>query len=211
MKLTLKSTLIFMFMATAPFALAKNLGVEGDIWPVKEKSLLKVMELKASELNTEEMARQWQGRARSYSDRPRALDLKRGEKRKTYRYTPVASVHKDILDRNGNMLVPVNQSINVLTLMPDYQPELIFLNADDKAQLRWAWMQAKKSRRSLRFILTGGSVSIAENILKSTVYFDQSGVICNRFSITQVPARVRREGNDLLIEEPVIRENGHEI
>lgn len=190
---------------------AKNLGVTGDIWPVKEMSLLKLMESKAAGLNTDEMARRWQGRARDYADRPEPLNFKRGRRSLVHRYTPKASVRDKVTDINGKIIVPAGVSVNVLTLLPDYQPELLFFNADDRAQLLWAHYLSMRLTSNARFILTGGSVSLAEKVLNGPVYFDQKGVICNTFGITQMPAFVARDQMALVIQEPLIGEDGHEI
>lgn len=200
-----------VLLLAKPVVYAKNLGVTGELWPVKELSLLKLMESKAAGLNTDEMARQWQGRARDYADRPEPLYLKRGSHSKMHRYTPIASVRDKVTDINGNIIVPTDASINVLTLLPDYQPELVFFNADDKAELLWAVQMSKKFTANARFILTGGSVAMAEKALDGPVYFDQKGVICKKFGITQMPAIVTRDRMALVIKEPLIGENGNEI
>lgn len=200
-----------VLLTIKPMGYAKNLGTTGELWPVKELSLLKLMESKAAGLNTNEMARQWQGRARDYADRPESLHLKRGSHSKVHRYMPIASVRDKVTDINGNIIVPRSASVNVLTLLPDYQPELVFFNADDKAELLWAVQMSKKFTSNARFILTGGSVSMAEKVLNGPVYFDQKGVICKKFGITQMPAIVTRDRMALVIREPLIGENGHEI
>ncbi len=198
-------------LITAPMIYAKNLGVTGELWPVQEMSLLKLMESKAASLNTDEMAQRWQNRARNYSDRPRSLHFKRGTQSKEHHYTPVASVRENVTDIFGKVIVPEGVSVNVLTLLPDFKPELVFFDADDKAQLQWAAGMSKKLSSNARFMLTGGSIAMAEKVLKGSVYFDQKGVICKKFAITQMPAFVTRDGMALLIQEPVTGEGGHEI
>lgn len=190
---------------------AKYLGVKGELWPVEEKSLLKLMQAKAMRLNSDEMASKWQGRARDYADRPSALRFKRGRQSKVHHYTPIASLRDNVTDINDNIIVPGGVSINVLTLLPDYKPELVIFNSDDRAQLQWAIHKSKKLTSNVRFILTGGSIRAAEKALKGPVYFDQKGVICNKFGITQMPAFVKREKMHLVIEEPLIEESGYEI
>ncbi|WP_419421620.1 hypothetical protein ACNVED_16730 (plasmid) [Legionella sp. D16C41] len=198
-------------LLAVPVIFAKNLGVKGELWPVQEMSLVKLMELKAAGLNTDEMARRWQDRARDYADRPEALDFKQGRHAKVHHYTPVASVRDNVTDVSSKVIVAAGVSVNVLTLLPDYQPELLFFNADDRAQLLWAVKMSKRLTSNARFILTGGSVSTAEKMLNGPVYFDQKGVICNKFGITQMPAFVTRDGMALVIQEPLIGEDGHEI
>ncbi|QDP73722.1 type-F conjugative transfer system protein TraW (plasmid) [Legionella israelensis] len=200
-----------VLLIAKPMVYAKNLGTTGELWPVKEMSLLKLMESKAAGLNTDEMARQWQSRAGDYADRPEPLYLKRGRRSKVHHYTPVASVRDNVTDINGKVIVPSNASVNVLTLLPDYQPELLFFNADDRAQLLWAHNLSMRLTSNARFILTGGSVAMAEKALNGPVYFDQKGVICKKFGISQMPAIVTRDRMDLVILEPLIGENGHEI
>lgn len=200
-----------VLLITKSMVYAKDLGVTGELWPVKELSLLKLMESKAAGLNTNEMARQWQGRARDYADRPEPLYLKRGRRSKVHLYTPVASVRDNVADFSGKIIVRTGASVNVLTLVPDYQPELLFFNADDIAQLLWAHNLSMRLTSNARFILTGGSVAMAEKALNGPVYFDQKGVICKKFGITQMPAIVTRDRMALVIKEPLIGENGHEI
>lgn len=211
--MTLMKKLFFCSVLSAAtcFSYAKNFGVYGELWPLAETSLLKLIESKAAGLDTDDLASKWQNKARLYADHPKPLSIKRATQSKSHHYTPLASSSRDVTDVSGRIIVAQGMSVNVLRLLPDFNPELVFFNADDKAEILWALKMQKKLSPNARFILTGGSLSEAEALFKSPVYFDQKGVICKKFAITQMPAFVKRDGMSLLINEPVIGEDGNEI
>ena len=188
---------------------AKDLGVIGDIWPIQEKSLLTLLESRAATLNQESLKKKWQQRVRDYADRPYALSLERTDKSTQHTYEPVVNVTQDIVALNGQVIAKAGTSINALSRLPFYKPQLLFIDGDDSAQVAWAKAKIKQFSNA-KLILTAGSIRDAEEAFDRPIYFDQKGMITGKFAISHVPAHAYREGLSIVIDELAIKENGDE-
>ncbi len=190
---------------------AKSFGVIGEVFPVAEKSFLKIIEERLTALNDsgalEAMNQRWIQTAAEHANRPSALNLPRTNHSITHHYVPEITLSQDIRDERGRVLYVRGTHVNALSQLPSYQPCWLFFNADDEAQINWAQLQ-KTSCPNPKLILTGGAINAAEKKLHSVIYFDQAGKITRQLRITHVPAIVTRKGNRLVIVEHAIKENG---
>lgn len=190
---------------------AKSFGVIGEVFPVAEKSFLKIIEERLTALNDsgalEAMNQRWIQTAAEHANRPSALNLPRTNHSITHHYVPEITLSQDIRDERGRVLYVRGTHVNALSQLPSYQPCWLFFNADDEAQINWAQLQ-KTSCPNPKLILTGGAINAAEKKLHSVIYFDQAGKITRQLHITHVPAIVTRKGNRLVIVEHAIKENG---
>lgn len=188
--------ILIAFFTNAGFA---QTFVQGDVWPVKERNMAELLQSRAAQLNASEIKDQWQNRAKQYFDRPDAVVLPRTVTSNRHEYAPIAHAYQDIKDNEGQLIAQAGTSINVLSRMPFYRPELYFFNADDKAQL--IYVQHIKVTADTKLILVAGSIGDAQKALNQKVYFDQGGKLSSTFGIKQVPAHVYRQGNVLLVHE----------
>ncbi|HAT7923584.1 TPA: type-F conjugative transfer system protein TraW [Legionella pneumophila] len=190
---------------------AKSFGVIGEVFPVAEKSFLKIIEERLTALNDsgalEAMNQRWIQTAAEHANRPSALNLPRTNHSITHHYVPEITLSQDIRDERGRVLYVRGTHVNALSQLPSYQPCWLFFNADDEAQMNWAQLQ-KTSCSNPKLILTGGAINAAEKKLHSVIYFDQAGKITRQLHIAHVPAIVTRKGNRLVIVEHAIKENG---
>ncbi|HHW4982770.1 TPA: type-F conjugative transfer system protein TraW [Legionella anisa] len=190
---------------------AKSFGVIGEVFPVAEKSFLKLIEERLAALQAsgelEEMNQRWIQTAADHANRPSALNLPRTNHSITHHYVPEITLSQDIRDGRGRVLYLKGTHVNALENMPAYKPCWLFFNADEKAQLNWARLQKKRCSNP-KLILTGGAINTAEKKLQSVIYFDQAGKITSKLHIAHVPAKVTRKGNRLVIVEHAIKENG---
>ena len=69
------------------------------------------------------------------------------------------------------------------------------LDGEDKEQVQWAKTQLGK------ITLTNGAPLELGKELNRPVYFDQAGILCNRFNIEAVPAIIEQDGLLLKISE----------
>ena len=200
-----------MLCVFCEFAIAANLGVVGETFPVSELSFMKLIESRLNVLvKSGEMAaieEQWISLVSEHTNRPRPVELKRATKNNMYRYMPVIVLSQDILDADGHVLWAKGTRVNALENMPTYQPHWLLLDADDTAQVRWAKRMLQKYLDA-KVILTGGEVGKMEHELNHPIYFDQAGRISHQLGIRRMPAFVSREGNALRIMEVAIREDG---
>jgi conjugal transfer pilus assembly protein TraW len=193
---------------------AKSFGVVGVTFPIQEMSFLTFIgqRLQALEANgaLSTMQSEWQARAESSSNRPMPVGLPRATLKRSFHYDPTVILSASILNEKGGLLYPSGTRVNGLERMPNYVPCWLFLNADDKAQLRWARLAMQQCQHP-KVILTGGAVRDAEVALDVVIYFDQGGALSKRFQLNAVPATVTRDVNRLKISELVIKENGDAI
>jgi len=192
--------ILMVFFSHASFA---QTFVHGSVWPVLERNMAELLQMRAAQLNTREIKEQWQHRAKQYSDRPSAVALPRAVKSSHHEYAPIAHAYQDIKDNEGHLIAQAGTSINVLARMPFYHPQLYFFNADDKAQMIYA--QHIKVTSNTKLILVAGSIGDAQKALNQKVYFDQGGKLTATFGIKQVPAHVYRKENVLQVREIKIK------
>ncbi|SQK25849.1 conjugal transfer protein TraW [Escherichia coli] len=88
--------------------------------------------------------------------------------------------------------------MNPLQYVP-FNQTLYFINGDDPAQVAWMKRQTPPTLES-KIILVQGSIPEMQKSLDSRVYFDQNGVLCQRLSIDQVPARVSAVPGDRFLK-----------
>lgn len=192
---------------------AHSLGVAGAVFPIKEKSFLKLIYERLTQLSTqgaiEKLNHQWLQTAAEHANRPKPLSLTRVRYSRRHEYTPELTLTQDIKDSTGRMLYSKGTRINALEKLPSYQPCWLFFNADDEAQIRWAKKKALGCINA-KFILTGGAISQAERTLNAPIFFDQEGRITRKLHIAGVPARVSRLNHHLVINEVAIKESGDE-
>ncbi len=193
-------------------AQAVSLGVIGEVFPVKERSLLQLIEMRLQALEASGVLHavhtQWVEQAERKARRPHGVGLLRTEKTVSYDFVPKISLDEDVLSHDGFVLFQRQTSVNVLKALPHYRPHWIFFNADEEAQRAFAkrvMMQAPE----VKLILTGGDVHDMEEALQHKVYFDQAGRITQTLRIAHVPAEVERKEDVLRIREFAIEEDGH--
>jgi conjugal transfer pilus assembly protein TraW len=190
---------------------AKSFGVVGEVFPVAEKSFLKLIEERLDALKgsgkLEALNQQWVQTVAKQANRPAALNLPRANRSIKHNYAPEITLRQDIRDAQARVLYARGTIVNALAQMPSYKPCWLFFNADDEAQLNWAALK-KTHCVNPKLILTGGAVNKAEKRLQSVIYFDQAGKITSQLRIAHVPAKVTRHQNHLVIQEQAIQENG---
>ncbi|HHF7365621.1 TPA: type-F conjugative transfer system protein TraW [Legionella bozemanae] len=208
----MRITLVLMFLATlVETGFAKSFGVVGEIFPIAEKSFLKLIEerlvaLKASG-EIEAINQRWIQRVAEHANKPTALNLPRAAYSMRYDFIPEITLSQDISDEQGRVLYSKGTRVNALSQLPSYKPCWLFFNADDEAQLNWVDLQKTKCPNP-KFILTGGAINTAEKRLQSVIYFDQAGKITSKLHIAHVPTKATRHQNHLVIHEYAIKENG---
>lgn len=206
----MKSLLIGLLVVCCPIY-AKSFGVVGFVFPVAERSFLTLIEERlevlreSGELEAENQ--RWLKQIAAFADRSTHLGLLRAKQKVIHYFVPEIRLTNLITDSRGQVLFPAGIKVNALQAIPSYQPCWLFFNADDKAQILWAKSEASQCLKP-KFILTGGSVRVAEKALNAVIYFDQQGRLTQKLNIGHVPTKVVREGDRLRIVELVIKENG---
>lgn len=203
-----------VMLGYAAVSLSQDLGVIGEVFPIKEESFLILIESRmkvmdeSGELKRMEM--DWKKETEAYAKRPTPVGLKRALKSHVHRYIPAVVLQQDIRDEKGAILFHQGLRLNALEALKNYEPHWLFFDADDKAQIAWA-KQTLKQFKDARIILVGGDVGRMEAFFNQPIYFDQQGRISHQLGIKSIPALVTREHQALLIQEIEISGDGHAI
>lgn len=174
-------------------AFAADLGTWGDLYPITEPDLIGTIGQRLHDMEESgELAQKQEAfkqRVIQNSLRPKPVNgLTVAQENTTRLFEPSFLVAKDIADHQGNVFAHKGQRVNPLDSIP-FAQTLYFIDADDKRQL--AWFRAQKTTTlSLKVILVNGDIRKATQALGTRIYFDQEGVLSNKFGLTAVPARV---------------------
>jgi len=186
-------------------AQANDLGVRGQVWEIRETDLLVYIKGKAVEFEKSGKLAAWQNdaqtRARTYVETPNPVSgITNATIERSRLFDPSITVRKDILDHQSRVIAKAGTSVNPLDYLP-LTTSMTFINGNDPAQVNWAFGVETKNK----IILTSGPIASLMREHKRALYFDQKGLITDRFGITTVPATVTQEGRALRIREFPLR------
>lgn len=183
---------------------AQDLGVRGPLFEIEEPSLFEVIaeKYRALEASGEaaRMKEQLRERTLAQVHRPKPVEgIGRTEEPRSWLFDPSITLARDIVLPDGQLLGRRGERINPLDYTPMVQ-SLLFFDGDDEDQRAWA-RDLTLDDPLINPILVNGPVIDLSRDWKRQLFFDQGGMLTTRFGITQVPARVTRDGDHLLIEE----------
>lgn len=137
---------------------------------------------------------------RRVEEPPPVAGLRRTDTPRTFYFDPTFTQPTDIRDHLGRLVAAAGTRINPLEYVT-LPTRLLFFDGRDDAQVRKAFSLIDAERDGIKAILVGGRPLDISRKRKTWMYFDQGGVLVNRFKIRQVPALVTQEGYRLRIEE----------
>ena len=182
-----------------PTLTIKDYGVHGNLFKIEEESLLKEIMAKlesAKENGTlEKLQQQFTEKVKAKVLRPTPVaNLHKATTNRSWTYNPVYTQETDIVDDKGMVIIAAGTSVNALEKLKWGEP-MIFIDGEDKEQIQWV-----KNKHG-KVVLTNGTPLELGKELNRPVYFDQAGILCNRFSIKAVPAIIEQDGFLLKISE----------
>jgi conjugal transfer pilus assembly protein TraW len=177
----------------------KDYGVHGHLFDIEEESLLKEITQKLSiaekDGSLEQLQEKFTEKVKAKVLRPTPVpNLTKATTNKSWTYNPSYTQETDIKDDKGNLIVAAGTTVNALSNLSWGEP-LIFIDGEDQEQVKWV------KEKSGKVILTNGAPLDLGKALNRLVYFDQAGILCNRFSIKAVPAIIEQDGFLLKISE----------
>ena len=180
---------------------AKDLGVLGEVWPIEEPDLLVQVEnvLVAMERSGEfaRLDEEAKTRARARLEAPPPVPgIVPARTPRTWLYDPAIVVQDDIVAPDGTLIAAAGTRIEPLAHRPLTQT-LLFIDGTRPVEVDWALAQAVPTRIVL---LAGRPLDLARAHGRA-FYFDQNGVLAERFGLGATPARIRQEGFKLRIAE----------
>jgi conjugal transfer pilus assembly protein TraW len=192
-RLVLASLLLFALPVKAA-----DLGVDGEIWPITEPDLLLAIQGELGRAEADGRLARFNEEIAGQSKRallgPPSLGLSRASRDKSWLYDPAIIVQRDIRTHQGVLIAARGTRVNPLETIAMRTP-LLFIDGQDPDQLAWGLGLDGK------IILTGGSPKHLMDAHARQMFFDQRGVLTNRFGITALPARVLQDGLKLRVEE----------
>jgi len=194
-------------LGLSPQAAAADLGVRGRLFPIVETDLLDFIaaKLRAARASgrIEALDHAFAKRAIASVERPAAVPgLMATREPRTWLYDPTFTVPHDYADQNGRVFARAGMRINPLLRMPEFDRVMVFFDGDDPAQLAYALSTLRRygSQRTRLILVKGSPVALMQRE-KTPVFFDQMGLLTDKFRLRQVPAVIVREGDALRISE----------
>lgn len=177
----------------------KDFGKRGYVFNIKEESFLdfikKKLKLAEKSGKIKQLQQEFKEKVSKKIKRPNQVNaIKHTNKARIFYFDPTYIQNEDIKDNLGNIIIEAGTKINPLEHLSWGEP-LIFIDGDDIDQV----IRAKAKLGKI--ILVKGSPLKLQEQHKIWFYFDQAGILTEKFDIKQVPAIVTQEGLKLKISE----------
>ena len=181
---------------------AKDLGVFGETFEIKEKDLLEYIQTRLLQMQQDGSLEAESNRIRekilNNVKTPQAVaNIKHTEVERTFKYDPTIEITQDIADHKGQVFARKGDRFNPLEIVSLSKP-LLFIDGDDEKQVQWAVLKIAENNLS-KIILVKGSPFEIQKKLNRDIYFDQHGFITSKLGIQHVPAIVYQ--NEGVIED----------
>jgi conjugal transfer pilus assembly protein TraW len=199
---------------------AKDLGVHGQVWEIKEKDIVSYIKYQITEEKAEKIQKDFIAKSKKHINRPKPVGgITKTLEHKVHYYNPEITLTKDVADQTGKVLYKKGTKVNPL----DHQTftrQLLFINGDDIKQVEFAVSKYHQIGEDLKIVLTNGSpielmkkynpqkgdISSKNNLQIIRFYFDQEGYLSKTFGIEAVPSLVKKEGKLMRVEAIVLGE-----
>lgn len=179
---------------------AKDYGVHGTTFNIKEESLLEVIQKRLRKLNEtgviEHHQQEVTKRVRHSVENPPAVKgLKHTQEERVALYDPTMVMKEGVKDHQGRFVILPGTRVNPLSYVKWGHP-LLFIDGEEETQvnLLHQWPTVK-------VVLTNGRPLTLEKEVRRPIYFDQGGRLVKKLGIQQVPCLVSQEGMALKIHE----------
>ncbi len=190
-------------------AQSRDLGQLGPVYPIKEPDLLAhiTATLKAKQESGElaQLADAIKARAIDKIKHPHPIEnVSRTTQARTRYFDPSITVDSNVVGAKGKILIAAGTRKNPLDTV-SMTRQLLFFDARDTAQVRYAKTMIDRLGQGIKPILVGGSYLDLMASWRTAVFYDQKGALVTKLGIEDVPALVYQEGKRLRIDEVVIR------
>ena len=204
MKKVIAGAGVFLILFFPVMIFAKDLGVWGQVYLIKEQDFLFFIKNKLVKLQNEgalESAKKdFIKRSKEHILRPHAVNgLSTTNNPQVFYYDPSFILQHNITDAMGQVLYKKGLTVNPLNKI-SFKQIWIFFDADDARQLSWASAKIK-SLQQVKPILVKGNIKKAVKALGVRVYFDQQGVFTRKFRLKHIPVVISESHKKLKIQE----------
>lgn len=183
------SLFVVFFLIIQAKACAKDFGIAGNTFTIKEESILEMIQRKLSEIDLQKEQEKFAEKAKKSAAEPRPVfGITKAKRTRHFTFDPTEIVKKDIKYPNGEIMHKAGIRVNPLDHM-DFDRKLYFIDASDETQVQWIKKVLKKESEEQKIvILVKGKIFDLEEELNQKVYFDQAGFITKKMKIKAVPA-----------------------
>lgn len=194
--------LIALSLAILPTqAQARDYGQRGALFPIVERDLLEQIHSRLLQMEksgeTARLNQELKRRTIARVNRPDPVPgLIRAQESRQWIFDPTITLAADIRGAQDELIHAAGTRVNPLDSVK-LRADLLFLDGDDPAQIRWALEQDAKAK----LILVKGAPLELMKTRQRRFYFDQGGKLTAKFNIKAVPARVRQQGRILEVSE----------
>ncbi|MFC3058407.1 hypothetical protein [Paenirhodobacter populi] len=191
-------------------AMAKNFGSYGPVFPVTEPDFLEeiLSRFRMMEENggLAQMERDMQARTRDYLERPQsAAILAPAEEYRAFQFDPSIVLDRDLADHQGTVFARAGTRVNPLE-HSGFSKRIVVIDGDVEDQVGFALAEGNELD-TLIVIAKGAPLDLMRRHGRR-FWFDQDGVIVNRFGLEHLPSVITRADPVLLIEEIPTGEDG---
>ncbi len=189
-------------------ALAKDYGIQGTTYEIKEKNLLSEIQERLQEAKNNGQLDKFQNGVKKQmldqANNPReVVGIVKASIAREWVFDPSISWPEDLRDQNGKVFYRAGTKVNPLDHV-SLTKALVFINGADDKQVKWALQQHSVRKGRAKIILIKGRLLDLMRANKVRFYFDQGGNLTKKFSIHAVPAIVEQEGKILKVREVAI-------
>ena len=190
---------VILALLAAP-ASAADLGVHGTVWQITEANLLDRIAQELGKAEQDGRLARFNGQVKgqllsAYTSQP-ALSLARVARPSSRLFDPSLTVLRDIRDHKGTLIAAAGTRVNPLDRLP-LSATLIFVDGRDEDQLGFALGYPGRTK----IILTGGNPQHLMQLHDRQLFYDQKGVLTEKFRLKAVPSVITQQGRQLLISE----------
>lgn len=180
-------------LAAASDAQAKDFGVQGHVFEILEQDFLEVISARLKAVDWNKFNQKIQNQIKDYVENPTEVTgIKRAHEAKEYFYDPTDVLDQDIYDHIGKLIHAKGTKVNPLEFS-SLREDLIFIDGDDEAQIKFALQQYRQKQEKLKIILVRGSPLKLQRKEKIWIYFDQRGILAKNLDIKEIPALVEQD------------------
>jgi conjugal transfer pilus assembly protein TraW len=193
-----------LFLASH-LANAKDLGVQGAVFPIEETSLLEIIhERLVAWQKTGELRHQVNALKKRLEDDlrhlPRVEKLTPAPETRLRFFNPSVTVTRVLTDEAGMVLALPGQIINPLDSVALSSP-LVFIDPNRQEEWQWLDNETRGLKNTAMIIVVGGDILHAMHRLGRRVYYDKDGVLAKRLSLTHTPTVITQDTHVLRLEE----------
>jgi len=196
--------LLLSMMVMCQTSVAKDLGVYGAVFVIKERSLLEVIKARVATWQaTNSMAAKVDQLLKDIREHfqhvPTVNGITPAIHARVWLFDPSVIIQKPVLTVDGKVLAVPGQVINPLHQVSLTQP-LLFVNLNRASERAWLLQTSMDAM----VIAVGGDVLSIQTKSGHWVYLDQYGVLTQRLGIVHTPTLVKQVGDQLQLMEVVV-------